>query len=170
MSLRFKAGRSFVLLDELERCDLRLKLLALAVMGFVDRHFRKDVVVTEIYRTEAQQRSYYPGQPYKPSVHQFGRGIDFGIREYQASELDPWPHQTLQGVPALKPGEIAYLDAFFSAVISYDDERPEYDSMVHHNVGLGDHLHMQVSWRATTRLRSDRGRLQLVGQQLGVTL
>jgi len=170
MSLRFKSGRSHVLLDELERCDLRLKLLALAVAGFVDRHFHKDVVVTEIYRTEAQQRSYYPGQPYRPSVHQYGRGIDFGIRAYPADELDSWPRAESLAVPAMRPGEIALLDAFFSAVVSYDDERPEYDSMVHHNVGLGDHLHMQVSWRATTRLRSDRSRLQLLGQQLGVTL
>jgi len=169
MAIRFKAGRSHVLLDELERCDLRLKLLALAVAGYVDRHFKRDVVVTEIYRTEAEQRAIYPNDPKTKSVHQFGRGIDFGIRAYPAGELDPWPRPESLAVPALEPGEIARIDAFFSALLSYDDERPDFDSMVHHNV-KGDHLHLQVSWRPTTRLRSDRSRLQLIGQQLGVTL
>ena len=169
MAFRFKHRRAVRLLDELERCDLRLKAIALSMMGYAEHHFGRDLVVTEIYRTEAEQRSYYQGQPYKPSVHQYGRGIDFGIRAYPAGELDPWPRPESLAVPALEPGEIARIDAFFSAVISYDDERPDYDSMVHHNV-KGDHLHLQVSWRPTTRLRSDRSRLQLIGQQLGVTL
>jgi len=170
MAFRFKTGQATQLLDELDRCDLRLKAIALAMMGYAEHHFGRDLVITEIFRTEKQQRAYYPGQPYRPSVHQFGRGIDFGIRAYTAAELDPWPYPAATPNPALAPHEVGRLDAFWSALASYDDERPDYDSVVHHNVGLGDHLHLQVSWRPTTRLRSDRSLLRLIGQRLGVTL
>jgi len=170
MAFRFKRGKTTQLLDELDRCDLRLKAIALSMMGYAEHQFGKDLVITEIYRTEAEQRSYYPDRPYRPSVHQFGRGLDFGIRAYTAEELDPWPYGVATPNPALSHDEVARLDAFYSALVSYDDERPEFDSIIHHNVGLGDHMHIQVSWRTTTRLRSDRSLLQLIGQRLGVSL
>lgn len=168
---RFKKGRTTLLLDEFRRMDPRLQFIALSMMGFAEFHFGKDLVVTEIFRTEQQQRDYYPGRPYRASVHQYGRGIDFGVREYREAELDA---AIMGGLNSPHPGfsdkEINLLDEWYSKIVSYDDERPDFDSIVHHNVGLGDHFHIQVSWRNSTRLKSDVPTLKMLAERLGITL
>ena len=170
MSLRFKAGKTTILRDEFRRMDDRLQVLALSIAGFSDLHFNKNIVITEIFRTKEQQLSYYPGQKYRPSVHQYGRGIDFGIRTYGAGELDSDHGGARLPHPGFTEQEIELLDEWYSRVVQYDDERPDYDSIVHHNVGLGDHLHIQVSWRNSTRLRSDVPTLRMLAQRVGITL
>jgi hypothetical protein len=170
MAFRYKKNQRLVIQSQFRRMDARLQFIALSVMGFTDHVFGKDIVITEIYRTRQQQESYYPNQPYRPSVHQFGRGIDFGIRPYRPDDLDPWPYDAPTGCPALEASEVQTIDDWFSAVVSYDDERPDMDSLIHHNVGLGDHLHLQVSWRKSTRLRSECNQAQLIMRRLGVTL
>jgi len=169
--LRYKRGQTLILRDQLKQADLRLRFIAYSMAAFCAEEFGKDLIVTEIVRTRAMQRSYYPDQPNKRSVHEFGRGIDFGVRAYGAQELDPHPISG-QGEPhpGFRDTEINRLDAWYSAVVRYDDERPEYDSIVHHNIGLGDHIHVQVSWRPSTRLTSDRGRLRLMAERLGVSI
>lgn len=168
---RFKKDRTVMLLEEFRRMDPRLQFIALSMMGFAEFHFGKDLVVTEIFRTKEQQISYYPDKPYRPSVHQYGRGIDFGIRQYTQGELDaaiaggqPSPH------PGIPVKEINLFDEWYSQIVSYDDERPDYDSIVHHNVGLGDHLHIQVSWRNSTRLKSDVPALKMLAERMGIVL
>lgn len=170
MAFRFKRGEQVRLRNEFEKMDPRLQVLSLSLMGFCLHHFHKDLVVTEIYRTEEQQRSYYPDRPYRPSVHQFGRGIDFGIRKYPADQLEPYPYPYPRDNPAFSNEELDLLTKWYEQAVSYDDERPEYDSLIHHNVGLGDHLHLQVSWRKTTRLRSNATRVDLLAQRLSIAL
>lgn len=170
MAFRYKKNQQTVIQSQFRKMDARLQFIALAVMGFTDHVFGKDIVITEIYRSKADQMAYYPGQPYRPSVHEFGRGIDFGVRAYRADELDQWPHTMPTGCPAFDEHEIKIIDNWFSGVVSYDDERPDMDSLIHHNVGLGDHLHLQVSWRKSTRLKSECNQAQLIMKRLGVTL
>ncbi len=173
MAFRYKKNQRIIVQDQFRRMDDRLQFIAFSIMGFTEHTFGKDLVITEIFRTPEQQRSYYRQPktgPYKRSVHEFGRGIDFGIRPYRPDDLDPWPYNTSTGCPALEKAETDTIDRWFSAIVSYDDERPEKDSLIHHNVGLGDHLHLQVSWRKTTRIRSDIGRVCLIAKRLGITL
>lgn len=169
MSLRFKVGKTTKLRDEFKAMNPRLQVLALSMAAFCDFHFGKDIVVTQIFRTKEQQLSYYPNRKYRPSVHQFGRGIDFGVRPYGTEELDPGPGNCqLPHHPGFTEGEIAALDEWYSKAVQYDDERPEYDSTIYHDIGLGKHLHIQVSWRNTTRLRSNVPSIQMLLQRFGL--
>ena len=172
MSFRYKVNQQIILQDQFRLMDARLQFIAFAVMGFAWDMFGKDVVITEIFRTADQQRAYYKQPktgPYRRSVHEFGRGIDFGIRSYRLGELCPWPNEKQTGCPAFTKEETDTIDAWFSAVVSYDDERPQFDSLIHHDIGLGDHLHLQVSWRKSTRIRSDVGQARLIAKRLGIT-
>lgn len=173
MAFRYKKNQRLIMQDQFGRMDTRLQFIAYSIMGYTHQTFGKDLVITEIMRTEQQQRSYYKQPktgPYRRSVHEFGRGIDFGIRPYRKDDLDPWPYDCPTECPALEGYETSTLDAWFSALIAYDEERPEYDSLIHHNVGMGDHLHLQVSWRKFTRIRSDMGRVRLLMKRLGITI
>lgn len=170
MSLQFKTGKTAIMHDQFRRMDPRLQLIALSIAAFCDLYFRKDIVVTEIFRTKAQQLLYYPNRKYKPSVHQFGRGIDFGIRAYGAGELDSKKDGARLPHPGFTDAEIEMLDEWYSKIVQYDDERPDFDSMVHHDVGLGDHLHIQVSWRNTTRIRSDVPAITMLARRFGLSL
>ncbi len=173
MAFRYKLHKRAIIQSQFREMDNRLQFIAYSIMGFVHQTFGKDLVITEIFRTEEQQREYYRQPktgPYKKSVHQFGRGLDFGIRPYRPTDLDAWPYEVATGNPVIEEAEAQTIDAWFSAIVSYDDERPEYDSIVHHDVGLGDHLHLQVSWRKTTRIRSDASRVCLIMRRLGFPL
>ncbi len=173
MAFRYKKNQRIIVQDQFRRMDARLQFIAYSIMGFAHQTFGKDLVITEIMRNEEQQRSYYRQPktgPYKKSVHQFGRGIDFGIRPYRKDDLDFWPYSVATACPAIEEAEAKTIDAWFSQLVAYDDERPEYDSVVHHNVGMGYHIHLQVSWRKTTRIRSDLGRARLIARSLGITI
>lgn len=168
MSIRFKAGKTTILRDEFRRMDPRLQVLAFSIAAFCDFHFGKDIVVTEIYRTKAQQLKYYPNRKYRPSVHQYWRGIDFGVRPYGAGELDSEEDGTRMPHPGFTDGEIATLDEWYTKAVQYDDERPEYDSTIYHDIGLGKHLHIQVSYRNTTRLRSNVPSIHMLLTRFGL--
>jgi hypothetical protein len=83
-----------------------------------------NLYVVQIFRTEWVQRSYYPGDPEKKSVHQYWGGIDLGIHRYGLT----------------KSGELANgLNEEFI----YDGRRPKVKTAVIHNVGHGVHMHLQ---------------------------
>jgi len=173
MAFRYKKNQRLIIQSQFRKMDDRLQFIAYSIMGFTSQVFGKDLVITEIMRTAEQQRAYYNQPktgPYRRSVHEFGRGIDLGIRPYRADDLDSWPYDCPTGCPAIDEHEAKTIDAWFSAIISYDDERPEYDSVVHHDVGTGYHIHLQVSWRKTTRIRSDVSQARLIARRLGITI
>ena len=60
-----------------------------------------------------------------PGVHGHGRGIDFRSHE-------------------LTPTEIALLCEAVNTKWQYDPKRPSMECLIHHDTGLGPHLHLQV--------------------------
>ncbi len=105
-----------------------LRLIVFALAGFADYHFGKDVVITHILRSQAQQDEFYrenpryKGKPWK-SVHQLGRGIDIRSSLFNRGEIDRI---------------IGYLNLHFL----YGGGKP---TALYHNIGRGAHLHLQVA-------------------------
>ena len=85
--------------------------------------WRKHCTLTDIFRTDAEQRKIYPGQPKKKSVHQFWRGVD--VRD----NLEYWQEEVMRRIINNK---------FF-----YDKNRPKLKTLLYHNVGRGSHGHIQ---------------------------
>lgn len=99
----------------------RLVMLSLLWADVVKR----PLVITEIYRTEAMQRRYYPTNPTSKSVHQYWRGIDISLRGVDMA------------VAKIKAGH-------FNRLYPYDVNRPSLSTFLIHDIGLGTHLHVQT--------------------------
>jgi hypothetical protein len=104
----------------------RVKKIAEIVAGFCQLNFGKDVVITHILRSQAEQDTFYANDakykeaPWK-SVHQYGRGIDLRSRDFT-------------------PAEIERIVAFAN-MITYSKEK---NTCVYHDVGQGKHIHLQA--------------------------
>ena len=81
--------------------------------------------ITHIFRTEAQQRKFYPKDPKKQSVHQYWRGVDLGVQKYGLTKSGVLVDQINEEFP-------------------YDKRRPKIKTALVHNIGQGVHLHMQT--------------------------
>ena len=121
--IRFKTDR---LRDEWVGGDLhpalKLKVLAAAHWHFMQTGVA--TVVTSLLRTEEEQRNFYPTQPQKRSVHQYGRGAD--LRTAHIS---------------MRAGEWA---AWINQAYPYIGTPGKRTALVHEINGHGQHLHLQV--------------------------
>lgn len=79
--------------------------------------------VTEVFRTEDEQRAIYPDDPLRKSVHQFWRGCDMVMRGLGGAE-----HAHLRDV-------VNYFFPYGKA---------GHRTCVYHDAGTGPHLHLQV--------------------------
>jgi hypothetical protein len=48
----------------------------------------ESALLTEIFRTDEMQLSYYPNQPKLKSVHQYWRGVDISIKDLDRKKVD----------------------------------------------------------------------------------
>ena len=88
----------------------------------------KELTITDLIRTQAEQDFIYRNNPkYKvkswQSVHQAGRGADLRVRGFS-------------------PKEIEKLKSFFNC-FTYDISRPDKKTCTVHDVGSGNHFHVQ---------------------------
>jgi hypothetical protein len=79
--------------------------------------------VTEVFRTEEEQRRIYPGEPAKKSVHQYWRGCDMVLR-------------------GLGPEEHSQVRDAVNSLFPYS--KPGHLTCIYHDAGSGPHLHFQV--------------------------
>ena len=79
--------------------------------------------ITEVYRTEAEQRMLYPDAPTRKSVHQYWRGCDVVIRGLGEKEHMEIQHVSNRLFPYGKSG---------------------HQTCIYHDAGTGLHLHFQV--------------------------
>ena len=106
----------------------KLGLITYVLDNFCQYHFGKELVITEVLRTLDMQDKYYKDDPvYQKktflSVHMFGRGIDI-----RSSDFDEVQIQKM-------------LD-FVNTAFPYGDG--EHDTAIFHNVGQGEHIHLQI--------------------------
>lgn len=95
----------------------------------------KGLTLTDIFRTQKEQDNIYQNHndekiqkkylksPWQ-SVHQYWRGVDI-----RTSDM---------------PGKMAYRLSKLLEQIPYDRERPRKKTAVFHNIGTGEHCHLQV--------------------------
>jgi hypothetical protein len=98
--------------------------LVYLVMRFIDM-MGGSGELTEIFRTDAMQRSYYPQDETKKSVHQYWRGVDLSVRGYSINKVD-------------------IVANSLNKLYLYDDNRPGLLTFFKHDMGLGPHLHVQT--------------------------
>lgn len=102
------------------RGDLRAMVYALS--GFAKESFRKDLVVTHVFRTLDEQRDIYGAGTKKISVHMLGRGVDLRDSIYT-------------------PAEAGTMLEF---VKKHFDYGASHRAMLRHDLGRGSHFHLQV--------------------------
>jgi len=122
LSLKFKTERQR---RELYSADLHPRLLRVIAFAalWVFRKYGRSPEVTEVFRTEEEQRSIYPGDPTRKSVHQFWRGCDIVVR-------------------GIGPAEHRQIRDTANRLFPY--EKPGHQTCIYHDVGRGAHLHFQV--------------------------
>ena len=127
--IRFK---NFKIASEFDDSMLETRLRSLINMAdeYSTMEFGKDIVITGLLRTQQEQNEIYKKNPdyiKKPwkSVHQYGRGCDLRSSIYTSKEI------------------AKFVD--FLNMLTYDPKRPNKKTCTFHNVGKGDHLHLQVS-------------------------
>ena len=87
-------------------------------------------VVTCIYRSQEETKRIY-GR-YKPSVHEFWRGVDIRSWIYTDEQLEQ-------------------LVNFIKDNYEYDPKRPNKNIVIVHNVGKGKHVHIQSHPRSVKK-------------------
>lgn len=107
----------------------RLKDIISLGEQYVEMEFGKELVITDLMRTQKEQDNIYASNPKyaeRPwkSVHQYGRGCDLRVWEFTEEE-------------------IRKLENFFNC-ITYDPDRPSKKTCLVHDVGKGKHFHVQV--------------------------
>lgn len=108
----------------------KLKKILYMLALYCEVEFGKDITITELYRTQDEQDQYYEdNQRYKEkpwkSVHQFGRGADVRSKNFE-------------------PDEAERIIKFLKCVTYRDGSKSQ--TVVHHDIGLGEHFHIQVSY------------------------
>ena len=111
-----------------DKLDYRLKVILYALAGFIYWHYGKSLTITELYRTQEMQDEYYKDDPiYQQkkwlSTHQMWRAAD--LSTYYFTEFE---------ITGIKD----FLDHF-----EYGDGA--HNTYLIHNIGLGSHLHLQIS-------------------------
>ena len=95
---------------------------------FVEQEFKKDVVMTEIFRTQLMQDSYYGKGTKKVSPHQLWQAVDIRERIYTATELD-------------------YMKEFLVLYDKYNGcgliKASKSKTFLYHDIGRGKHFHIQ---------------------------
>ena len=110
-------------LDTSIRQDLKNILYMLAI--YCEVEFDEDITITELYRTQSEQDTYYAHIPNynKKSVHQFGRGADIRSRNFNENE-------------------ITKIMTFLNLITYQEGSR--YQTAKYHDIGMGSHIHIQV--------------------------
>ena len=110
-----------------ERVDHRIRLLLLDVAAYCELKDLPPPVVTEILRSDKEQRALYLHTPHRRSLHQVGRAVDL------RTEVDGKSHWTQERVELV----MAYLR------IRWGESLRE---LLHHAVpGGAPHLHVAVA-------------------------
>lgn len=130
--LQYKSDRQQ---DEFNRVDARLMVLVLSVVGYCIWRWGLIPVITEVYRTQAEQDEIYLasdraeeyGKAPWQSVHQYYRGVDLRVRDF-TEEM------------------ILTLDSWIDEHFIYDKGRRE-SSLIHAVGSGGRHAHLQVDSR-----------------------
>jgi len=123
--------------QEAEWPDIAGKLKQLVELLNIYMHLKYNIdpMVTELMRTQEEQddiygkkadkatRDKYKKKPWQ-SVHQYGRGADIRTHDWERNQVK---------------------DALFILnTIVYDPKRPRKKTAIHHNIGTGEHIHIQV--------------------------
>ena len=120
---------------EFMNIDGRLQTIIYALAGFTVFKFGKAITLTELLRSQEMQDRYYSdsqqylANPWK-SVHQYGRGADVSLSFYtdeEVKEIEQFLNNTFKYVGTVKTALI-------------------------HNVGFGNHLHIQVDNEDITKI------------------
>ena len=111
--------------QELRSARIRLGLVRVVAFAalWTFRKYGCFPEITEVFRTEAEQRIIYPEDPARKSVHQYWRGCDMVIR-------------------ALGQKEHTQIRDVVNRLFPYG--KPGHQTCIYHDVGSGPHLHFQI--------------------------
>ena len=111
-----------------DKVHKNIKNLVSMLSYYMELEHGRDVVITDLLRTQEEQDEYYKNdkkykkKPWK-SVHQYGRGVD--IRSHGLEQ------KTIEMV-------LNFLN-----MVKYDQARPHKKTAIHHDIGLSGHFHIQ---------------------------
>lgn len=122
ITLKSETGRLPSEIADLPQKNKPLYDLILDVASYCDTNFKKNIVITMIYRTQEEQYDIY-GEGYtKKSPHQFWQAVDLRSRTFTDEEIKQL---------------VDYINK------KYNDKNYYKWSAKCHNVGHGDHFHIQ---------------------------
>lgn len=115
--------------------DPRLRIIIWALAGYTSLSFNKGILLTEIYRTQAEQDEIYKDDAgYRnfkwDSVHQYWRGADVRLTTFTLNEA--------QSIADWLNNNFVYTG--------------HHPTALNHDVGSGWHLHIQVDTDGETEI------------------
>ncbi len=129
---------------EFDTIDSRLRIIIYAIDGFVNYKFQDtktrlpvEITITDLFRTQSEQDEIYKNdlnyqiKPWK-SVHQYRRGADIRIWEFNKSQQDDL---------------LNFLNVFFT----YYSDHPT--ALIHQVDNNGLHMHIQVDSNSFTEIK-----------------
>ena len=96
------------------------------IVEYADSLVKKDVVITEIYRTQAEQDRYYKGKPKFTSPHQKWLAVDLRTRNLTKKQITKIVKEIND---------------------RYNQKNTYIPTAFYHTIGKGYHIHMQFKRR-----------------------
>ena len=126
------------LIAEFDRVKKRLQIIVYALDAYVKHRYKKEIMVTSIFRTQEEQDEIYghlagyKESPWK-SVHQYWRGVDVRLSNFSKEEIKD-------------------ILMFLNKSFEYTGR---YETAIKHDIGYGSHIHIQVDMDGVTNIRDD---------------
>jgi DNA polymerase II small subunit/DNA polymerase delta subunit B len=125
-NIGFKTPRIEAEFNELEIKNKRLYYIIKDTNNYTVKKYKKNITLTEVYRTQEEQNRYYKGKPKFKSPHQRWLAVD--IRTHNFTK------QQVQNI-------VKYINN------KYNKHSRYIPTAFYHDIGLGPHIHVQFKER-----------------------
>jgi len=117
---------------ELGRKNPPLAVMLRELADYVAETYKKDVIVTDVYRTAKETRRIYAGKAKRPrtSPHEVWKAVD--IRDWIYSDAE-------------KKSTIAFVNEYYDKRNRMNRLSSQSRTVLLHDVGKGTHFHIQYS-------------------------
>lgn len=128
--IKFKTDRIEKEFDQLYSKNMDLYQIVVFAMYASQTKYKKDLIITEVYRTQEEQDKYYKGKNKFRSPHQDWKAVDIRTFHLETKEIKDL---------------VKIINSRYNSTSKY------IPVAFYHDIGLGKHIHIQYKRRKNAK-------------------